>query len=98
MKLKQVNLSDEELIIAGKGKTISKKNLFKLFVDFDCHVCILEDFNNNKIENDLIDSWRVLYYFPIGDFTLTFSIEEYDFVYQTLKSYVRNIKINEVLN
>jgi hypothetical protein len=98
MKLKQVNLSDEELIIAGKGKTISKKNLFKLFVDFDCPVCILEDFNNNQIENDLIDSWRVLYYFSIGDFTLTFSIEEYDFVYQTLKSYVRNIKINEVLN
>jgi hypothetical protein len=98
MKLKQVNLTDEEMIIAEKGKTISKKNLFKLFVDFDCPVSILEDFNNNQIENDLIDSWRVLYYFSIGDFTLTFSIEEYDFVYQTLKSYVRNIKINEVLN
>lgn len=98
MKLKQVNLSDEELIIAGKGKTISKKNLFKLFVDFDCSVCILEDFNNNQIDNDLVDSWKVLYYFSIGDYTLTFTIEEYDFVYQTLKSYVRNIKINEVLN
>jgi hypothetical protein len=98
MKLKQVNLSDEELIIAGKGKTISKKNLFKLFVDFDCPTSILEDFNNNQIDNELIDSWRILYYFSIGDFTLTFSIEEYDFVYQTLKSYVRNIKIDEVLN
>jgi hypothetical protein len=98
MKLKQVNLSDDEMIVAGKGKTISKKNLFKLFVDFDCPECILEDFNNNQIDNDLIDGWRILYYFSIGDFTLTFTIEEYDFVYQTLKSYVRDIRINKVLN
>jgi hypothetical protein len=53
--------------------------------------------NNNEIENDLVDSWRVLYYFSIGDFVLTFTIEEYDFVYQTLKSFVRNNRINKVL-
>jgi hypothetical protein len=98
MKLKQVNLSDEEMIVAGKGKTISKKNLFKLFVENDCPISILDDFNNNQIDNDLIDSWRVLYYFSIGDFVLTFTIEEYDFVYQTLISYVRDIKLNKILN
>ncbi len=97
MKLKQVNLSDEDLIIAGKGKTISKNNLYKLFSDFNCQESILDDFNNNNIENDLVDSWRVLFYFSIGDFVLTFTIEEYDFVYQTLKSFVRNNRINKVL-
>ncbi len=97
MKLKQVSLSDEDLILAGRGKTISKKKLYKLLTEFNCPESILEDFNNNEIENDLVDSWRVLYYFSIGDFVLTFTIEEYDFVYQTLKSFVRNNRINKVL-
>lgn len=79
-----------------KGKTIKPQQLNKIFIDCDTQN-LLNDFENNNIQNDLFNSWEVVYYFDVLNSVLTFSIDEYDFVHQSLKSFVRNEKIDEVL-
>ena len=87
MKLRETNT---------KGKIIKPQHLNKIFIDCDFQE-LLNDFENNNIKNDLLNSWEVVYYFDVLDGFLTFSIDEYDFIHQSLKSFVRDKKIEEVL-
>ena len=80
----------------GKGKTIKPQHLNKIFIDCDTQK-LLYDFENNNIQNDLLNSWEVIYYFNVLNSVITFSIDEYEFIHQSLKSFVRNKKIDEVL-
>jgi hypothetical protein len=80
----------------GKGKTIKPHHLNKIFIDCDTQN-LLNDFENNNIQNDLLNSWGVVYYFDVLNSVITFSIDEYEFIHQSLKSIVRNKKIDEVL-
>ena len=79
-----------------KGKTIKPQHLNKIFIDCDTQK-LLNDFENNNIQNDLLNSWEVVFYFDVLNGVLTFSTDEYDFIHQSLKSFVRNKKIDEVL-
>ena len=79
-----------------KGKTIKPQHLNKIFIDCDTQK-LLYDFENNNIQNDLVNNWEVVYYFDVLEGVLTFSADEYDFIHQSLKSFVRNKKIDEVL-
>lgn len=59
-----------------KGKTIKPQHLNKIFID--CYTKnLLTDFENNTIQNDLLNSWEVVYYFDVLNGILTFSIDEY---------------------
>ena len=88
MKLKNKTIS--------KVKTIKPQHLNKIFID--CNIQnLLNDFENNNIQNDLLNSWEIVYYFEVLDDVLTFSIDEYDFIHQSLKSFIRDKKIDEVL-
>jgi hypothetical protein len=79
-----------------KGKTIKPQHLNKIFTDCNTQN-LLNDFENNNIQNDLLNSWEVIYYFDVLGGVLTFSIDEYDIIYQSLKSFVRDEKIDGVL-
>lgn len=78
------------------GKSIKPHQLHKIFKDCDAQK-LLYDFENNTIQNDLLNSWEVVYYFDVLNSILTFSIDEYEFIHQSLKSFVRDKKIDEVL-
>ncbi len=80
----------------GKGKTMKPQHLNKIFIDCDTQK-LLNDFENNNIKNDLLNSWEVVYYFDVLNSVLTFSIDENDFIYQSLKLFVRDKKNYEVL-
>lgn len=82
--------------INKRGKTIQPHQLYKIFMDCDTQK-LLNDFETNTIETDLVNNWEVIYYFDVLGGVLTFSIDEYDFIYRSLKSFVRNQKIDEVL-
>lgn len=82
--------------LTKKIKTIKPQQLYKIFIDCDTKK-LLYDFENNNIKNDLLNTWEVVYYFDVLDGVLTFSIDEYDFIHQSLKSFVRDKKIDEVL-
>ncbi len=79
-----------------KGKTIKPQHLNKIFIDCDTQN-LLNDFENNNIQNDLLNSWEVVFYFDVLNGVLTFSIDEYNFIHQLLKSFVRNKKTDEIL-
>lgn len=79
-----------------RGKTIQPHQLYKIFMDCDTQK-LLNDFETNTIENDLVNNWEVIYHFDVLSGVLTFSIDEYDIIYRSLKSFVRNKKIDEVL-
>ena len=96
MKLKQYVIKDKEIVIIGKGKTINPQHLHKILADCDTYQ-LLKDFDNNNIQNELLNNWEVVYYFAVLNAVLTFSIDEYDFIHQLLKSFVRDKKIDEVL-
>ena len=81
--------------ITRKIKTIKPQHLNKIFIDCDTQN-LLNDFENNNIQNDLLNSWEVVYYFDVLNSILTFSIDEYEFIHQSLKSFVRDKKIDEV--
>ena len=82
--------------INKRGKTIQPQQLLKIFMDCNTQKLLI-NFENNTIENDLVNNWEVIYYFDVLNGVLTFSIDEYDIIYQSLKSFVRNQKIYEVL-
>ncbi len=83
--------------ITRKSKMIKPQQLNKIFIDCDTQN-LLNDFENNNIQNDLVNSWEVVYYFDVLNSVLTFSIDEYEFIHQSLKSFVRDKKIDEVFN
>ena len=80
----------------GKGKTIQPHQLRKIFTDCDTQKLFI-NFENNTIENDLVNNWDLVYYFDVLGGFLTFSIDEYDIIYRSLKSFVRNKKIDYLL-
>lgn len=82
--------------INKRGKTIKPHQLNKIFMDCDTQKLLI-NFENNTIENDLVNNWEVIYYFDVLGGVLAFSIEEYNIIYRSLKSFVRNKKIDEVL-
>lgn len=82
--------------INKRGKTIQPHQLHKIFMDCNTQKLLI-NFENNTIENDLVNNWEVIYYFDVLNGVLTFSIDEYDIIYRSLKSFVRNQKIDEVL-
>lgn len=82
--------------INKRGKTIKPQQLLKIFTDCDTQKLLI-NFENNNIVNDLVNDWEVVYYFDVLNGVLTFSIDEYDIIYRSLKSFVRNQKIDEVL-
>ena len=82
--------------INKRGKTIQPQQLHKIFMDCNTQKLLI-NFENNTIENDLVNNWEVIYYFDVLNGVLTFSIDEYDIIYRSLKSFVRNQKIDEVL-
>ena len=84
-----------KLAMIRKGRTIKPQHLNKIFIDCDTKKP-LYDFENNNIQNDLLNSWEVVYYFDVLNSIVTFSIDEYDFLHQSLKSFVRDKKIEEV--
>ena len=47
-----------------KGKTIKPQHLNKIFTDCDTQN-LLNDFENNNIQNDLLNCWEVVYYFEV---------------------------------
>lgn len=75
-----------------KGKTIQPHQLHKILMDCDSQK-LLNNFENNAIENDLVNNWEVIYYFDVLGGVLTFSIDEYDIIYRSLKSFVGNEKL-----
>ncbi len=79
-----------------KGKTIKPQQINKIFIDCDIQK-LLYDFENNNIENKLVNNWEIVYFFDVLNGVLTFSIDEYDFIYQSLKSFIGNKKIDEIL-
>ena len=82
--------------INKSAKTIQPQQLHKIFIDCDTQKLLI-NFENNTIENDLVNNWEVIYYFDVLGGVLTFSNDEYDIIYRSLKSFVRNKKIDEVL-
>ena len=58
----------------GKGKTIKPQHLNKIFIDCDTQE-LLNDFDNNNIQNDLMNSWEFVYYFTTNS-NVTFSVDE----------------------
>ena len=82
--------------INKSAKTIQPQQLHKIFIDCDTQKLLI-NFENNTIENDLVYIWVVIYYFDVLGGVLTFSNDEYDIIYRSLKSFVRNKKIDEVL-
>lgn len=82
--------------INKRGKTIQPHQLHKIFIDCDSQK-LLNDFENNTIENDLLNNWEVIYYFDVLGGVFTFSIDEYNIIHQSLKSFVRNKKIDELV-
>lgn len=81
---------------SGKGKTFKPQHLIKIFIYCDTEN-LLNDFENNNIQNDLLNSWEIVYYFDVLGGVLLFSIDEYDFIHQSLKSFVRDKKLAELL-
>ena len=57
-----------------KRYTIKPQHLNKIFSDCDIDNLIM-DFENNNIQNDLLNNWEVVYYFTANS-NLTFSIDE----------------------
>ena len=57
-----------------KGKTIKPQHLNKIFIDCDTQT-LLNDFENNNIQNYLMNSWEVVYYFTTNS-NVTFSVDE----------------------
>lgn len=94
--MKQYKIQDNEITIIGRGKTIKPQQLNKILLCFDIEK-IIKDFETNKIENQLFDNWEVVYYFVVFSSVLTFSVDEYDYVFRLLKSIVRSNKIKKVL-
>jgi hypothetical protein len=88
MKLKQYKIIDGDILIYGRGKTIKNDDLFSLFEY--CNLQQLkEDFTNKTIDNYLLNSWDVMYYFEVKkengkEFILTFSVFEYEIFCKTL--------------
>jgi hypothetical protein len=79
-----------------RSKTIKPHHLNKIFIDCDSQN-LLNDFENNSIQNDLLNSWDIIYYFDVLEGVLTFNIDEYEFIHQSLKSFVRDKKLEELL-
>ena len=53
-----------KLAMIRKGRTIKPQHLNKIFIDCDTKK-LLYDFENNNIQNDLLNSWEVVYYFEV---------------------------------
>jgi len=49
---------------SGKGKIIKPQHLIKILINCDTEN-LLNDFENNTIQNDLLNSWEVVYYFDV---------------------------------
>ena len=81
----------------GKVKTIKHQHLFEIFNNCDIDK-LIKDFDNNNIQNELVNNWGVVYYFAVLNSVLIFSIDEYEITYQSLKSFIRDKKIDELLN
>jgi hypothetical protein len=89
MKLKNEN--------TRKVKTIKPQHLFEIFTNCDIDK-LIKDFDNNNIQNELVNNWEVVYYFNALEDIFTFSIDEYEIIYQSLKSFIRDMKIDDLLN
>ena len=89
MKLKNQN--------TRKVKRIKPQHLIEIFTNCDIDK-LIKDFDNNNIQNELVNNWEVVYYFNVLKDVFTFSIDEYDFIHQSLKSFIRDKKIDEVFN
>ena len=96
MKLKKYLLQDNDITIIGRGKTVYPNDLRSLLIGFNMNK-IVDDFETNKIKNYLSNDWEVIFYFVIFDSVLTFSIGEYDTILHLLKSFIRDDKIEKVL-
>ena len=81
MKLKNQN--------TRKVKRIKPQHLFEIFTNCDIDK-LIKDFDNNNIQNELVNNWEVVYYFNVLKDVFTFSIDEYDFIHQSLKSFIRD--------
>ena len=77
--------------------TIKPQHLHKIFIDCDIDK-LIKDFDNNNIQNELVNNWEVAYYFAVLNSVLVFSIDEYEIIHQSLKSFIRDKKIDEVFN
>jgi len=86
-----------KFVKTGKVKTIKPQHLHKIFIDCDIDK-LIKDFDNNNIQNELVNNWEVVYYFVVLNSVLVFSIDEYEIIYQSLKSFIRDKKIDEVFN
>ena len=80
-----------------KVRTIKPQQLFKIFTNCDIDK-LIKDFDNNNIQNELVNNWEVVYYFAVLNSVLIFSFDEYEIIYQSLKSFIRDKKIDEVFN
>lgn len=89
MKLKNQN--------TRKVKRIKPQHLFEIFTNCDIDK-LIKDFDNNNIQNELVNNWEVVYYFAVLNSVLIFSFDEYEIIYQSLKSFIRDKKIDELLN
>ena len=89
MKLKNQN--------TRKVKRIKPQHLFEIFTNCDIDK-LIKDFDNNNIQNELVNNWEVVYYFVVLNSVLMFSIDEYEIIHQSLKSFIRDKKIDEVFN
>ena len=79
-----------------KVKTIKPHHLFEIFTNCDVYK-LVKEFDNNNIENELVNNWNVVYFFYVLNDILTFSIDEYEILHQLLKSFIRDKKIDELL-
>ena len=91
MKLKQYKIIDGDIIIYGRGKTIKNDDLISL-LEYCNLQKLKEGFANKTIDNYLLNSWDVMYYFEVKkengkDFVLNFSVFEYETLYKTLLNF-----------
>ena len=95
MKLKQYIKNGNDFEIIGRGKTIKPQQLITTLKSVDIKI-ILNDFENNNLNNFLINNWVVVYYIIVLDNVLVFSLKEYDLLYQIIKTHIeiKNIPIN----
>lgn len=54
-----------------KGKIIIPQHLFEIFTNCDIDK-LIKDFDNNNIQNELVNNWEVVYYFAVLNSVLIF--------------------------
>lgn len=96
MKLKQYIKNGNDIEIIGRGEIIKPHQLITTLKSIDIKK-IFNDFENNNLNNFLINNWVVVYYIVVLDKVLVFSLKEYDLLYKIIKTHIEEKKIHRLI-